>query len=500
MNTLPPLKRIAVISLSNLSRDPRVWRQIKYLVESGYSVTAAGFDDPHISGVEFIQMKYIENSKKTLEVKNSSSGGSVVFALPERFKKIVRTLIPSKKVREIFWPLYRIIIKSLKYSYKKVRTFNRKLKALYRKIHSIEINNRKQIALINKKNVMYLKGLRGRSAGLWNVIVGARRRPIKNIWQNIKFSFMESDYLLDKKVSQGIPALQQKEFDLIIANDFSALSVAFAVKGSAKLIYDAHEYTLGQYDTTEWREKRLPYIRYILDKYLPGVDGMMTVCEGIAKEYEKEYSVKTVVVTNAPEYWEELKPSSSQTGKIRLVHHGVAHKSRSIEEMIDTVGLLDERFSLDFYLVGKNDEYHRGLRERGAKVGRVIFHDPVPMKELPRVLNEYDVGFYILNPVSFNALHALPNKFFEFVQARLMIAIGPSPEMAVYVEKYGLGVVAEDFTPTAMAARLKVLDKNQIDIFKRNVDINARQLSAEPQMRKMNMLVNTCLNDRGKDE
>src|SRR5690606_21770207 len=53
---------------------------------------------------------------------------------------------------------------------------------------------------------------------------------------------------------------------------------------------------------------------------------------------------------------------------------------------------------------------------------------------------------------------ALPNKIFDFVQARLATVVGPSPEMAELVRERRLGVVAEDFTPQALADALAGLD------------------------------------------
>ena len=47
--------------------------------------------------------------------------------------------------------------------------------------------------------------------------------------------------------------------------------------------------------------------------------------------------------------------------------------------------------------------------------------------------NQYDVGVFLL-PASFpNQVHVLPNKLFDYIQARLAVAIGPSHEMAEVV-------------------------------------------------------------------
>jgi hypothetical protein len=84
-----------------------------------------------------------------------------------------------------------------------------------------------------------------------------------------------------------------------------------------------------------------------------------------------------------------------------------------------------------------------------------------------------------VEPTTFNLLNCLPNKFFEFVQARLAIAIGPSPDMAELVHHYGLGVVASEFSITGMVDTLKSFTAEQINKAKRASDVAARELCYE---------------------
>ena len=79
------------------------------------------------------------------------------------------------------------------------------------------------------------------------------------------------------------------------------------------------------------------------------------------------------------------------------------------------------------------------------------------MHRIVDTIAQYDIGLFLLSPANFNYYHALPNKLFEFVQARLAVAIGPSPEMARIVNDHDLGIVAPDFEPTTMAAHLNAL-------------------------------------------
>ena len=114
------------------------------------------------------------------------------------------------------------------------------------------------------------------------------------------------------------------------------------------------------------------------------------------------------------------------------------------------------------------------------------------MRDIPKALNAFDVGLVLFPPVTFNLRHALPNKFFEFVQARLAIATGPSEEMAAIVHRYGLGIVSDDFTPESMAAALTALNRDAIEAFKQHAHEAAYALSAAGNRERLVQLVGEC--------
>jgi hypothetical protein len=100
------------------------------------------------------------------------------------------------------------------------------------------------------------------------------------------------------------------------------------------------------------------------------------------------------------------------------------------------------------------------------------------MRELPHFLNQFDLGLYLFSPTNFNNQHALPNKFFEFLQARLGVAIGPSPEMARIIRKSGAGIVAADFHPPTLAGMMNKLTAADINRFKEAAHRCAEKYSA----------------------
>ncbi len=69
-------------------------------------------------------------------------------------------------------------------------------------------------------------------------------------------------------------------------------------------------------------------------------------------------------------------------------------------------------------------------------------------------MNACDVGVFCMPPININARYALPNKFFDFVQARLAVGVGPAEEMARLTEKLGLGVVSTDFSEASFTEAL----------------------------------------------
>lgn len=96
-------------------------------------------------------------------------------------------------------------------------------------------------------------------------------------------------------------------------------------------------------------------------------------------------------------------------------------------------------------------------------------------------------------PSSFNVKHMMPNKLFEFVQARLAVAIGPSPDMKKFVEQQGVGIVAEDFSPRSMASALNSLSTADIIRFKQKSNEAAKQFNASVNKKKILELIDQVI-------
>ncbi len=274
--------------------------------------------------------------------------------------------------------------------------------------------------------------------------------------------------------------LENRRFDAVVANELAALPLAAAVAGSAPILWDAHEYSPREFEENYfWSTFMQPHIVHLLGACKPRIAAMSTVCEGIAREYRSQFGLEAAVISNAGPFYDLSPRPPAQPGRIRMVHHGVAMRQRRLDEMIRLVDRLDDRFTLDLMLVPGSRGYLEELRGLATPRARVV--DPVAPEAIVPALHErgYDLGLYLLPPANFNCLHALPNKFFEFLQARLAVAVGPSPEMAALTRRFDCGLVAESFEPGALAAALNAITPEQLAGWKRGAHTAARECNSE---------------------
>lgn len=296
-------------------------------------------------------------------------------------------------------------------------------------------------------------------------------------------------------VKFALQALEGRRYDLVVANDARALALAFRLAGGAPVWGDMHEWAPGQRDQyVIWRLMVAPLMDYMCRTYLPRCAAVSTVAESLVHEYERVYGVRAELVRNARP-WEDLEPTPlASDGLLRLVHSGGAEPNRNLTMLIDAALEL-QHTTLDLYLVSAADggKYLRTLRERAAGSDRITIHDPVPPAELPRTLNGYDVGVFSLPPDNFNMENCLPNKLFDFLQARLAFAVSPSPEMARFVRANELGVVSADYSKESFVAALRELTPDRVMAAKQCAHERAKDLSSDVDVATSHRIVRRLL-------
>lgn len=306
---------------------------------------------------------------------------------------------------------------------------------------------------------------------------------IPNLFVKIKIT--EKIYNLDKiKMDLNI-------YNLVVVENIEMLP--FAVNNnSKKILCDLREFYPLEYENSFLF--RLLESRFKIDlckQYLKKCNDLITVSTGLIKGYQKYFNITPKLLMSTPNYF-EITAKVNDKKTIKMVHHGVANTDRKLENMIEMFKYLDNRFSLDFYLVG-NQTYTNQLKEIAKPFPRIRFLEPVPFNDIIPTMNKYDVGLYLLEPTGFNTEYALPNKFFEYIQARLMLAIGPSYDMKKIVEQYELGIVSKNFDSKELAIELNKLSYDDILTYKENSNIAAKELCYENESKKLTIILDELL-------
>lgn len=307
------------------------------------------------------------------------------------------------------------------------------------------------------------------------------------IWAYDRAQLLTRQY---SKAYWGNPAIQEakallkdRSFDLVLANDVDPVGIALSVPSRYGTHVDLHEYSPRQKeDLLRWRLFVAPFIRWMVKTFVTQASSWSTVSSGLAREYRRVFGFDAQVVTNASPF-HDFQPTTT-TDPIALVHSGAALRDRKLETMIEAVRMSNARVTLDLYLTKNDPQYFDELKQSVIELKTVTVHDPVPYNELIHTLHRYDVGVFLLEPTNFSYRFALPNKIFDFVQARLGMIVGPSPEMIDVVREYGLGNVTDDFSPASLATALEKLQVAETDDWKRAAHAAAQPLSSELESQK----------------
>ena len=260
---------------------------------------------------------------------------------------------------------------------------------------------------------------------------------------------------------------EEKEYDLVIANDWNALPLAFRAPLSKQgvVIYDSHELALHQNrGSFKWRLTFPRIIRAVEKKYISRADHVITVNEDIAGILKKIYKIpRCGVVRNIP-FQRKTGPGAGRRGageEVRLYHHGGYIPRRRLEVILEAV--LKVNRPLSCYL--RIDPAGAALlKKRFTEGNRFHYLDMVSPEHLFSLEESYDLGVAAIAPVNLNHVYSLSNKFFEYLFMGLPVLVTQENRtMARYVKEYGIGFVAESFTSQSFIKLLSRLSLAEIE-------------------------------------
>lgn len=236
--------------------------------------------------------------------------------------------------------------------------------------------------------------------------------------------------------------------DCITAHHLESAILAY-VK-TDKMIFNSHEFIPKQNDgMLLWKFTKGWMIKTNLPKVLQHTSIMYVEGDAVTEAYLNYIKdlPKMVVIPNATNAWPDLKPKPVAPGNIKLVHHGLAVVGRGLETFIDVARTLGSGYTLHLYLVQLDifPEYYNQLKVYANDVSNVFFHEAVPYDAIVPTMSQFDIGLCLFKSGNYHTRYTtVPNKFWEYIAARVVPLVSRESGMARICNKHQFGIVAKE--------------------------------------------------------
>ncbi|MBU8893270.1 MAG: glycosyltransferase [Bacteroidales bacterium] len=273
-----------------------------------------------------------------------------------------------------------------------------------------------------------------------------------------------------------------RKFDIVVANDLDTLTGTYIASKIKKniLVYDSHEYFTEVPELVKRHFKRKIW-KYIESKILPRIRFTYTVSESVANEYQRLYGINMRVVRNLPNYinYESLE-KPKKTENFQILYQGSLNVSRGLEQIIDSMEFID---NAKLTIIGDGDITGQLKEQISSKnlTEKIDLKEKIPFAELINETQKADLGISLEENIGLNYYYSLPNKLFDYIQARVPVLVSPFPEMQKIVNQYDIGSVYDHKNTQALADKIKEIIKlnDQYQKWKDNTEKAAKELCWE---------------------
>lgn len=282
--------------------------------------------------------------------------------------------------------------------------------------------------------------------------------------------------------------------NVLISNDLDSLPAnysAYKIKvllsaKSVEIVYDSHELFT---EVPELYNRK--FVKNVWLKFeqfiLPKLKKSYTVCRSIADYYNKKYNIEMYVVKNMPLC--SKKRNISQNFNLKLpenhkiiLYQGALNVGRGIEQIIE---IMPELKNVVLLIVGKGDIEHN-LQEmvKTRKLqNKVIFTGSIPFEQLSAITMRADIGLVLQQEMGLSYHYALPNRLFDFIQAKVAVLASNQPEIKNIVNSEKIGLVVENLNKKTLLTAVNQMINNDklISEFKANMQKCAHKYCWESQ-------------------
>lgn len=262
-----------------------------------------------------------------------------------------------------------------------------------------------------------------------------------------------------------------KKFSILFYLHFALITIRHLISSNAKILFAEDVYTLpfvgfigkikGKkviYNSREFyaflggltdRKKLQMAIAEIERLFIKFTDLVLTTGKMDSEFLEKLYKLNnTCVIRNIPlkkktdEVIDFRNMLNIEKSKTILLYQGVLLKGRGVETILHVVSKLP---MCDLVILGDGvlkDKLVSITKQLNIE-NRVHFLGTIIHKDLDKYTAGADIGFCLIENISISYYYALPNKLFEYINAKVPVIGSNLPQIKQIVEDYKLGEIIE---------------------------------------------------------
>ena len=247
-----------------------------------------------------------------------------------------------------------------------------------------------------------------------------------------------------------------KRMDCICAIDLDTILPCLFISKikSIRRVYDAHEYF------TELKEvKSNPRVQQAwlaIEKFaVPKFKFGYTVSGGLAEQFSRNYQRQYLVIRNMP----VAKTLDARVKKEKvLLYQGAVNEGRGFEYLIPAMQMI----SYPLIICGDGNFMHQlqGLIAKYNVADKIELKGMLLPAQLWSIAQTASLGIALAEREGLNQLLALPNKFFDYIQAGVPQVAMNYPEYEIINNQFEVAVLLDELTPEAIANTINQLMKN----------------------------------------
>ncbi len=281
--------------------------------------------------------------------------------------------------------------------------------------------------------------------------------------------------------------------DILLSNDLDTLLPNFLISKilNKKLVYDSHELFTETPELTD--RPKVKKIWLSIENYIfPKLKHIYTVNESIASIYKKKYNVDVKVIRNiAPIFLNKsldvaLSNKVKGNNKMLILQGSGINMDRGAEEALTMMKYLENTV---LYVIGGGDVFDR-LKELVKKFqleDKVFIKNRMPYHQLMEYTKIADLGLSLDKGTNLNYEYSLPNKVFDYIQAKTPLLVSNRKEIANLVLDNNIGLVVENLDPEKLAETVKGIfsDHERLKKWQENLGLAQVKYNWEKESEKL---------------